>query len=132
MLHLENCALRGQFDSRTAIGATKENAADVAALNMAAHGLRCECAFHPEHYVPADAPLVQALLKCYEQYTGRKGAPIAIGGGTYVHELPDGVAFGCTMPGVDNRMHGADEFVILDDLMLSGEMFAQAIIDLCG
>ena len=132
VLHLESGALRGMFDARTAIGSTKENTADVAVLNLAHHGLRCECGVTPEHHVPADTPLVQALLKCYEQYTGRKGAPIAIGGGTYVHELPSGVAFGCAMPGVDNRMHGADEFAIIDDLILSGEMFAQAIIDLCG
>ena len=132
VLHLENGALRGMFDARTAIGATKENTADVIALALAQHGLRCECGVAPEHHVPADTPLVQALLKCYEQYTGQKGSPIAIGGGTYVHELENGVAFGCAMPGVDNRMHGADEFSILDDLILSGEMFAQAIIDLCG
>lgn len=132
VLHLENGTLEGKFDARTAIGTTRENTADVAALNLAAHGIRCECTFTPEHHVPADTPLVKALLRCYEQYTGQKGEPIAIGGGTYVHELPDGVAFGCTMPGVDNHMHGADEFAVIDDLVLSGEMFAQAIIDLCG
>ena len=51
---------------------------------------------------------------------------LAIGGGTYVHDIPGGVAFGCAMPGVDNRMHEPDEFAILDDLVLSAKMFAQA------
>ena len=49
-----------------------------------------------------------------------------------MHNLKNGVAFGCTMPGVDNRLHGADEFAIVDDLILSAQMFAQAIVDLCG
>ena len=29
-------------------------------------------------------------------------------------------------------MHGPDEFVRIDDLVISGKMFAQAIADLCG
>jgi succinyl-diaminopimelate desuccinylase len=41
------------------------------------------------------------------------------------------VAFGCVMPGTDTNMHGADEFAVIDELILSAEMFAQAILDLC-
>ena len=44
------------------------------------------------HHTPADSPLVKALLKCYEQYSGRKGECLAIGGGTYVHDIEGGVA----------------------------------------
>ena len=32
--------------------------------------------------------------------------PIAIGGGTYVHNLEGGVSFGAAFPGVNNNMHG--------------------------
>jgi succinyl-diaminopimelate desuccinylase len=132
VLRLEDGRLEGQFDGRTAIGAARENTADVLTERMAEAGIRLECRMRPEHYVPADAPIVRELLKCYEQYTGRKGEPLAIGGGTYVHNLKNGVAFGCAMPGVDNRLHGADEFAVVDDLVLSAQMFAQAIADLCG
>ncbi len=131
VLCLDKDRLEGQFDGRTAIGATQENTADVLTRRMAAAGIRLDCRLRPEHYVPADTPIVRELLKCYEQYTGRKGEPLAIGGGTYVHSLKNGVAFGCAMPGVDNRMHGADEFAVVEDLILSAEMFAQAIADLC-
>ena len=132
VLHLEGGALRGEFDGRTAIGANQENTCDVLIEAMARRGMTLDCRHRPEHYVPADAPIVTELLKCYEQYTGQKGEPLAIGGGTYVHNLKNGVAFGCTMPGVDNHLHGADEFAIVDDLLLSAMMFAQAIADLCG
>ncbi len=86
---------------------------------------------NPPHQVPADSPLVQTLLACYEEYTGQKGACLAIGGGSYVHDLARGVAFGCSMPGTDNRMHGADEFAVVDELVLSAKIFAQVICDLC-
>ena len=56
----------------------------------------------------------------------------SIGGGTYVHNIDGGVAFGCAMPGVDNRMHGADEFSYIDDLILSAKMFAEVIYDICS
>ena len=86
----------------------------------------------PAHYVPADSPLVTTLLQSYERYFGRPGKPMAIGGGTYVHGLKRGVAFGCEVEGVDNRMHGDDEFVDIDVLVKSVKIFADAIIQLCG
>ena len=57
---------------------------------------------------------------------------MAIGGATYVHKLKNGVAFGCTMPGTNNRMHGADEFAVVEELVTSAKIFAQVIIDLCS
>ncbi len=49
-----------------------------------------------------------------------------------MHNLKNGVAFGASMPGTDNRMHGADEFAIVEELVTSAKMFAQVIIDLCS
>ena len=56
---------------------------------------------------------------------------MAIGGGTYLHHLKNGVAFGCADPEVDNHMHGADEFAVISQLVMSAKIFAQAIIELC-
>ncbi|HPB64111.1 MAG TPA: peptidase M20, partial [Mesotoga sp.] len=86
---------------------------------------------YPPHHVSGESPFVQTLLKCYELYTGNKGYCIAIGGGSYVHRLKNGVGFGCTMPGTDNNMHGADEFAVIDELVTSAKIFTQAIIELC-
>jgi acetylornithine deacetylase/succinyl-diaminopimelate desuccinylase-like protein len=41
------------------------------------------------------------------------------------------VAFGIGMPGVDVRMHGANERYPVEDLVTSVEIFAQAIAQLC-
>jgi succinyl-diaminopimelate desuccinylase len=71
------------------------------------------------------------LLKCYEQYTGLKGECLAIGGGTYVHNLKNGVAFGCMLPETDTNMHGVNEFAPIDELLLGAKIFTQVIIDLC-
>ncbi|MBO7407076.1 MAG: M20/M25/M40 family metallo-hydrolase, partial [Clostridia bacterium] len=83
--------------------------------------------------VPRDSEFVQKLLASYRRVTGDNEAePLAIGGGTYVHTIDNGVAFGCAMPGVDNRMHGPDEFMLTDVLYKSAEIFADAIISICG
>ena len=57
---------------------------------------------------------------------------MSTGGGTYVHHLKNGVAFGAAMPGRDNNMHGANEFAQTDDLVISAKIFAQVIVDLCS
>ena len=64
--------------------------------------------------------------------TGLPGECIAIGGGTYVHKLKNGVAFGSIMPEIDTNMHGADEFMEIDNLMTAAKIYAEAIILLCG
>ena len=79
----------------------------------------------------ADSDFVRTLLRAYEDWSGKPGRAEATGGGTYVHDLKSGVAFGCEMEGIDNHLHGADEFITLEQLMLSAKIFTQAILDLC-
>ncbi len=74
---------------------------------------------------------MQSLLKSYETYSGKKGTCVAMGGGTYVHSVPNGVAFGCADLEIDNHMHGPDEFADMDMLMMSCKIFADAILRLC-
>ncbi|MBQ8827773.1 MAG: Sapep family Mn(2+)-dependent dipeptidase [Clostridia bacterium] len=84
------------------------------------------------HHTDANSPFVQTLLKSYSDITGNEAKCMSTGGGTYVHDIPGGVAFGCTMPGTDNRMHESDEFIIIDDIIKSAEIFTLAIIRLCS
>lgn len=132
VLHLENGALSGEFDVRTSLSATEENTDAVLRRALTDAGFAYQCSTTRPHHVPADSPLVQELLHCYKTYTGQKGETLAMGGATYVHDLKNGVAFGCIPPEVDTHMHGADEWMSLDTLFLSAKMFAQAIIDLCS
>lgn len=126
-------SISGKIDSRTPICANEQNMSKVVEAKLAKCGIHLDTtAMNPPHHTDADSPLVKTLLQIYEEYTGRKGECIAIGGGTYVHHIEGGVAFGCGFPEEDNHEHGADEFVNIDQLLLSAKMFAEAIIKLCA
>lgn len=89
-----------------------------------AHGKRTLCFLH--------SPFIQTLLGCYEQVMGEPGKCLAIGGGTYARFLKNGVAFGASRLGVDYHMHGANEYLVADEIVRSAELFALTIAALCG
>lgn len=133
LLNLENHVLCGEFDVRAPLCATDENLTEVLRRQFAGIGMTMEEGkMRPAHYVPADSALVQTLLDSYEKYFGVRGEPLAIGGGTYVHDLERGVAFGVEVEGIDNHMHGDDEFIDIDILVRSAKIFADAIVNICG
>lgn len=132
ILKITENRLEGSFDSRCPICANEDNMLKVAKEAMKKHGISLNNdSMRPPHHVSGDSDFVRTLLKCYEMYTGNKGECVAIGGGTYVHELENGVAFGASMPNTENRMHGPDEFAVIDELVTSAKIFAQVIVDLC-
>lgn len=135
LMTLTETGFTAKFDVRFPIASNESNCKQAAQEAFARHGISVigDDAMTGIHRVAADSPFVKTLLSCYETYTGARNAqPMAIGGGTYVHEIPGGVAFGCVMPGFEPQMHGPDERVRIADLITSGKIFAQAIADLCG
>ncbi len=100
---------------------------------MKAHGITLLSeALDPPHHVSGDSEFVRTLNPFgHEEWTGKEGGCVAIGGGTYVHHLKNGVAFGAAMPETENRMHGPDEFAVVDELLASAKIFAQVIAELC-
>lgn len=84
------------------------------------------------HYVPEDSEFVRTLLRVYEQVEGEPGRCIAIGGGTYVHTVEGGVAFGAERGDTDYHMHGNDEFITEEELLKDAVLFACAIAEICG
>lgn len=134
LITMNETGFTSKFDCRFPVCATEENCRKVCEASFARHGISVletpEMATY--HMVPGDSPLVKTLLECYSTYSGVKDPqPIAIGGGTYVHDIPGGVAFGCEFPDFDTRMHCANERVRIDDLARSAKMFALAIATLC-
>lgn len=133
LLNVTESGMEGTFDSRCPVCATEENVLLVVRRNMAEKGFTLHNdSMKPPHHVDGNSEFVKTLLSAYESYTGRKGECASMGGGTYVHELKNGVAFGASMPGTDNRMHGADEYAVIDELIVSAKIFAQVIVDLCS
>ncbi len=125
--------LEGVFDSRLPVGCSRENTSLPIRDALAPYGITlAKDEVRPPHCVPGDSWFVRTLLGSYERYTGIQGKPLSTGGGTYVHDLERGVAFGCMVPEVDNHMHGYDEFMVIDMLLMSAKIFADAIIKICN
>ncbi|NLY42960.1 MAG: dipeptidase PepV [Clostridiaceae bacterium] len=78
-------------------------------------------------YVPKDHPLVQKLMKVYEDVTGEHREPLSIGGGTYARAFDNTVAFGATFPGEPELAHQTDEYILIDSLIRNAKIFARAI-----
>lgn len=135
LMTLSETGFSAQFDSRVPVCATKENCRDVCEKALADEGFSMvgdDNGMVEAHMVPADSPLVKTLLECFSAYTGEKDPkPMATGGGTYVHDIPGGVAFGCDFPGFDPKMHSANEQACVDNLIKSAKIFTLAIAELC-
>lgn len=127
-----NDKFSASFDCRAALPANDENLTKVITQKLSALGFKVEeDKMVPSHHVSADSFLVKTLLEVYEDHFGKKGTANSTGGGTYVHDLKNGVAFGCEVEGVDNHLHGSDEFMVVDMIRKSAKIFADAIIRLC-
>lgn len=124
--------LEGLCDCRVPVCANEANCKAVADRTLAALGYETEGTMIPPHHTPAEGAFIQTLNRCYEAYSGRPGGCYSMGGGTYVHDVPGGVAFGVVMPGVDVRMHGANERIPVEDLVTAAKIFAHAAAELCA
>lgn len=132
MMTFDGTTLKAVFDCRAPICANDANTTEVILKKYAEAGFTSQGGrMYEPHVVPAESPFVQTLLSCYEAVTGKKEKPLAIGGGTYVHHIANGVAFGCADPEVDNHMHGDDEFMTVEQMKKSAVIFALAIARLC-
>lgn len=133
LLEVSDTSLEGVFDCRSPLCANEENVLEPARKKLADQGFTLtNQGMRKPHYVDGNSDFIRTLLSAYELYTGKEGHCESTGGGTYVHDLKNGVAFGASMPGTDNRMHGADEFAVIDELLTSAKIFAHVITVLCG
>lgn len=133
MMTLDEKGLSAAFDCRFPVCGNEENIAGVLAKRGAAlHLTLSDNPMTLPHYVPEDTPFIRTLLHCYEMYKGKAGSCVAIGGGTYVHNLKNGVAFGPVELDTQTNLHGNDEHIPVEDLIISAAIYAQSIILLCG
>ncbi|MDR3296457.1 MAG: dipeptidase PepV [Clostridiales Family XIII bacterium] len=79
-------------------------------------------------FIPADDPLIETLMRVYQEHTGdRSGKPLVIGGGTYARAAKNIVAFGGRFPGEPELAHQKDEFICVDSLIRMTKIYADAI-----
>lgn len=79
------------------------------------------------HKVDPNSEFVKTLLSAYKDVTGFDAKCVSSGGGTYVHDIEGGVAFGCEFKGQDYNIHMDNEFIPLDELKLNTIIQAEAI-----
>ena len=133
ILYTKEGRLHGGIDIRFPLDRKKAEISDIICGKLREAGFDIDsCEGVEPHCTDENSTFVQALLKTYERVTGEKGHCIAIGGGTYVHEIEGGVAFGAEFPGKDYHMHSPDEFITVGELLKNAELMAEAIIEICG
>lgn len=81
-------------------------------------------------YFSKDHELIKKLQKAYAEVTGFDSEPLAIGGGTYAKSMPNTVAFGPAFPGRGDLAHQPNEYISIDDLMMSAKIYGRAIYEL--
>ena len=131
MLHFDGRHMLGVCDMRLPFCATEENTKKVFENALIEEGFTLSGEMSKPHYTPNDSTFVQSLLKCYEGVTGKKGSSHVMGGGTYVHDIDGGVAFGPVFEDIDYNvaLHGANECMKLEDLFLAATIYAVAILE---
>ncbi|MBQ3192213.1 MAG: Sapep family Mn(2+)-dependent dipeptidase [Oscillospiraceae bacterium] len=132
VLNLNSTGFTARFDSRDALCATEESTKGFVENRFAALGWTCTGEFNPGHHVDENSDFIRILLDTYEEFSGRKGYCEAIGGGTYVHHIPGGVAYGAGEHDFDSRLHGANERARISQLLLTAEIYAAVIARICG
>lgn len=132
ILNYENGILKGEFDLRAPVSSKPDFI--LKTLNEKFNEIGIEFlskSMIAPHEVDENSEFVKTLNECYEKITGNKGGCISTGGGTYVHDIENGVAFGAVFPGTDTNMHSIDEFVVIEQILTSVKIFALAIYKLC-
>lgn len=126
----ENGSFTAYCDCRYPVCLSLKETSEKITRSIENKGLKAEITMGSEpHYVDPESGFIKKLLSIYEDVTGNKGECIAIGGGTYVHDTENGVAFGAEFPGEENNMHGADESVKISSLLLTAEIYAVLIAE---
>lgn len=133
IIDFENGKLTCKADMRYPVSLTKAKVIENFGASAEKAGFKMFSAVGNEpHTVDTQGDFVKTLLEVYGGVTGLPAYCKAIGGGTYVHGIEGGVAFGPEFEGEDNRIHGADERAVISSLLTSAEIYAKAIIKLCG
>ena len=81
-------------------------------------------------YVRKDDPLVEKLVDIYNLKVARRDQPIAIGGGTYARAFPNSISYGAVFPWEPDLCHQANEYAVIDNLILASKIYAEAIYSL--
>ncbi len=117
------------IDIRIPVTVDKQEILDKLSQKAQLYGLTLkEREWMPSIYVPKDHVLVRTLMQVYQEVTGDcVSKPIASGGATYARAMKNCVAFGAIFPHREKMAHQSNEYIEVEDLTLSMEIYAKAI-----
>lgn len=72
--------------------------------------------YQPPLYNDKECRLIRVLCDTYNEVTGKRAKPIAIGGGTYARALKCGAGFGPEEEGEENVIHQPDEYITFEKI----------------
>lgn len=133
---LENGCLCQTIDIRYPKSTTAEALTQKLSACAQAHDARFETGYQAvPFYVDPQAPEIQTLVGCYNEYTGKQAEPFTIGGGTYARHFARAASFGPeeeieNQPEWAGQMHGPDESVNIEILKRSLKIYIYAIAKL--
>lgn len=74
-----------------------------------------------------NSKFIQILSEVYEKVTGLDGTPVTTTGATYARVMPNIIAFGPSFPGQKGIAHKENEWMDLDDLLLSIKIYMRSL-----
>ena len=94
-------------------------------------GVRYEEIHHQSAlFNPKDSFLIQTLQRVYNEATGERAEPIAIGGGTYARALECGARFGPQLCGEPVTIHQKDEYISIPHVKFLLNLYRRAVEEL--
>ena len=81
-------------------------------------------------YVDKESYIVKTLTKIFNEEVKENYEPLAIGGGTYARAFNNCISFGMTMPNDTDMCHQVNEYIEIDKLLMSTNIYAKAIYEL--
>lgn len=127
---LENSTLKISMNIRIPINTSVEVIKNSFIKHCTTNLTFCETHYTPSLYIPKDNILIKTLCRIFNEETNSNTEPIAIGGATYARAFPNCVSFGANFPGNTDMCHQTDEFIDIDNLILSCKIYAKAIAEL--
>lgn len=123
------------LDIRYPVTSSSEEIIEKISIATSRYGLECELLEDlPPLYLPETSEISTILKRSYENITGQTANFYSTGGGTYARTLRGkGVAFGPLFhSGSYHNLHGANEFIDIDEFMMHCEICLEAMIQMMG
>ena len=132
IMNMDENGIECTLDSRMPICANEENCVKPLLALLRSEGFEAAADATPPHNTPGEGEFVRCLLRRYEEVSGLEGRCCYTGGGTYVHDIEGGVAFGPTFPGFESNIHGNNECMSVEDALKAAKIYARVIADMCS